>query len=75
MLLFIKFVEIQRGWNWLNFSGHIHLGREVGTYAFHFMGHFRSKVMDESLKYMSICMQRPFGGNLAMHLSIFEVRT
>ena len=28
------------------------LGRGAGTYAFHFMGHFRSKVMDESLKYM-----------------------
>ena len=27
-------------------------GVVVGTYAFHFMGHFRSKVMDESLKYM-----------------------
>ena len=37
-----------------------------------------SKVMDESLKYMYICMQRHFGGNLAMHpmhLSILEVRT
>ena len=24
------------------------------TYAFHFMGHFRSKVMDESLNYMNL---------------------
>ena len=31
--------------------------------------------MDESLKYMKICMQKPLGGNLAMHLSMFEVRT
>ena len=49
------------------------LGRGVGTYAFYFMGHFRSKVMDESLKYMQVCMQRHFGGNLAMDLSILEV--
>ena len=53
-----------------HFLGMYILGREVGTYAFHFMGHFRSKVMDESLKYTQICMQRHFGGNLAMHLSI-----
>ena len=57
------------------FFGMYILGRGVGTYAFHFMGHFRSKVMDESLKYMYICMQRHFGENLATHLSIFEVRT
>ena len=57
------------------FLGMYILGRGVVTYAFHFMGHFRSKVMDESLKYMQICMQKPFGGNLVMHLSIFEVRT
>ena len=30
------------------------LGRGVGTFAFHCMDHFRSKVMDESLKYMYI---------------------
>ena len=32
MLLFLKFLAIQRGWNWLNFYGHVHLGtrsREV----------------------------------------------
>ena len=59
----------------LIFLGMYILGRRVGTYAFHFMGHLRSKVMDESLNYTSIRMQRHFGGNLAMHLSIFEVRT
>ena len=37
----------------LFFLGIYILGRGVvGTYAFHFMGHFRSKVIDESLKYM-----------------------
>ena len=46
---FLKLLEIQRGWNWLNFSGHVHLGTRS---TFHFMGHFRSKVMDESLKYI-----------------------
>ena len=54
VLLFIKLLEIQHGCNWLNFSGHVHLGtrsRDI-DYAFHFMGHFRSKVMDESLKYV-----------------------
>ena len=25
VLLFLKLFEIQRGWNWLNFSGHVHL--------------------------------------------------
>ena len=56
MICFIAFsktfVAIQRGWNWLNFSGHVHLGRGVVTYEFHLIGHFRSKVMDESLNYM-----------------------
>ena len=59
----------------LIFVGMYILGRGVGTCAFHFMGHFRSKVMDESLNYMEICMQGHFGGNLVMHLSTFEVRT
>ena len=36
----------------LIFLGMYILGRGVGTYAFHFMGHFRSKLMDESLNYM-----------------------
>ena len=26
VLLFLNFLAIQRGWNWLNFSGHVHLG-------------------------------------------------
>ena len=26
VLLFLKFLAIQRGWNWLIFSGHVHLG-------------------------------------------------
>ena len=26
VLLFLKLLKIQRGWNWLNFSGHVHLG-------------------------------------------------
>ena len=26
MLLFLNFLAIQRGWNWLNFYGHVRLG-------------------------------------------------
>ena len=26
VLLFLKLLEIQRRWKWLNFSGHVHLG-------------------------------------------------
>ena len=34
------------------FLGMYILGQGVGRYAFHFMGHFRSKDMEESLNYM-----------------------
>ena len=52
VLLFLKLFEIQRGRNWLNFSGHVHLGTRSRDMRFPSWGHFRSKVMDESLKYM-----------------------
>ena len=36
----------------LIFLGMYILGRGVVTYAFHFMAHFRSKVMDEYMKFV-----------------------
>ena len=38
MLLFLKLLEIQSGWNWLNFSGHVHLGTKSRDICFPFHG-------------------------------------
>ena len=38
VLLFLKLLEIQSGWNWLNFSGHVHLGTRSRDICFSFHG-------------------------------------
>ena len=54
MLLFLKLLEKIQSVDGIGliFVGMYILGRDVGRYAFHFMGHFRSKVMDEPLNYV-----------------------
>ena len=37
---FFKLLEIQSGWNWLNFSGHVHRGTRSREICFSFHGSF-----------------------------------